>query len=228
MLWLLACAKQDEAVEVAEVVPTVEVLDVRPAGEIPSNTLGFHVRFTGPPGRRVERSLEGPNGVDPEAFADVWLWSEDKTELNVLLHPGRTKTDIPFAEDLGPNLVEGASYVLEVHGHRHAFTAGPADHTRPLPEDWRVDGDTLILDDVMRSDLLARAWAIEGPDGAEIPGEFIAEGDRVRFVGDLPTDHTWIQTGRVEDLAGNTPMRTFDAPADQARRESEAPTRFSE
>ena len=207
----------------AEALPEPEVLDIRPGGVVPANLLGFHVRFDQPVGVPVERRLLGPDGEDAQAFAETWLWSEDRSELNLLLHPGRTKTDIPFAEDLGPNLIEGSSYTLVVHGHEHAFEVGPPDHTRPLPEDWRVQGDTLILDEVMRSDLLVRAFEIEGATG-----EFVAEEDRLRFVGELPEDAVWVQVGRVEDLAGNTPTRTFDAPADEALRQDPPPTRFSE
>ncbi|MCP4806772.1 MAG: hypothetical protein GY913_03165 [Proteobacteria bacterium] len=141
-----------------------EVVRIWPTGPVPSNLLGFHVSFSAPV-PVIERELLGPDGPDPEAFADVSLWSEDRTQLNVLLHPSRTKTGIPFAEELGPNLVEGSTYTLVLNGAEHPFEVGPADHARPVPEDWHVDGTTLRFDERLRSDLNGAAWRVRvGPD----------------------------------------------------------------
>ena len=204
------------------VVVVGEVTRIWPQGTVPSNLLGFHVSFSAPV-PTLERQLIGPDGPDGEAFADVALWSEDRTELNVLLHPGRTKTDIPFASDLGPNLVEGQAYTLVVNGVEHAFEVGPADHRRPVPEDWLVDGTTLRFDERLRSDLSARAWQIEGAEdvGIDAGPSWVAPAEPLP-----PGDYAWVRIGRVEDLAGNTPERTFDAPADEAVRPDPVVTRF--
>ncbi|MCB9764354.1 MAG: hypothetical protein H6739_31565 [Alphaproteobacteria bacterium] len=234
--------------------PPPEVVSVRPALDaLPANQLKLYLTFSAP--MRSDRDVVG--GVrlveetsghdDPLAWYREELWDRDRQRLTLVFHPGRVKTDIPFAEGLGPVLMEGHRYRVEAtkalqgaDGQPLAapwtwrFTVGPADHTRPRPEDWTLDApaagsrDPLVLhfDEPVEPVLTETAFRVEA-DGATVPVVWAVSADSLRIEG-VPAQpwaaapHRLLREGRIEDLAGNTPERRFDGPADEVRRQDAA------
>lgn len=234
---------------VAAVFPSV--------ARVPANQLKFTARFATP--MHVRRDGMGPWGlVDvgtgervPAAFREQPLWNLDRNAVTLLVHPGRVKRDIPFADGLGAVLVEGRTYEIRVgpgvesasggqlpSGVVKRFTVGPADHERPRPEDWTVEaprapGAPVVLrfDEPMDQATTVAAFAVTGEHGSTVAGQFaLREAEReLAFQPDsswLPGSYTLAIVDRVEDLAGNTPDRLFDGPADTVLRKGPIRDRF--
>ncbi len=165
------------------------------------------------------------------------LWSTDRRTLTLLPHPGRVKRLIPYAIGLGEVLHEGHAYALTVTAEvRDAggrpmaasftkrFRAGPPDRERPLPERWGVTApaagtlDPLVVDfaEPMEHALLLRSLTITSTAQGAVEGTITAGAtDRsARFVPKAPWAagaHAVSVDQDVEDLAGNTPRKLFDA-----------------
>ncbi len=170
--------------------------------------------------------------VVPVAFRNQPLWNLEYLAVTLLLHLGRVKTDLPFADGLGPALTAGRSYEIRVaSGMQSAsggalapvvikrFTVGAADRERPRPETWMIGppttaGEALVVEFGEPLDRATAVDAFEVVDaaGTTIPGRFeMVDGERaLRFFADagwIVGTYALQRTGRIEDLAGNTPDR---------------------
>jgi hypothetical protein len=216
-------------------------VSIWPAAEVvPENHLRFLVGFPAPmrSGPELFDAItlirESTGQPVPVAFAQAPLWSADRTELTLLLHPGRQKRDIPFAEEAGPVLREGERYTLrisgalaDIHGvplgagaEKH-FLVGPPDHERPDPALWTVllpvdddDPIRIVVDEPVDAALARRAFAVTSPRG-EVPLHITLGSDDRSLL--LSPGARWPEgalvlgrLGRLEDLAGNTPERRFE------------------
>lgn len=209
-----------------------ELLSIGPDTErIPANHLKFTLRFS-------ERMRGGPELWDsvhlidgdapvPLAFREHPLWRDDQRQLTLLLHPGRQKTDIPFAVDLAPILVPGQVVRVVVEGLRsfdggalarteRAYTVVDADRTRPDPAQWRLTvhatGAQLQFDEPMDAQIAADVLELVGPQGA-VDGAWRLDSGDTRAVLDAdlgPGTYTLAVSPELLDLAGNSPWRLFD------------------
>ncbi len=210
------------------------------ADRLPANHLKFYIHFSKPmrEGREVFNhfALLDQHG---EPVHDPWrrteLWSKDAKRLTLWIHPGRVKQGVNLREDFGPVLSAGKKYRLVVGvslrdatGQHLAkpfvkvFTAGPADHARPLPSRWRVraprDPDSPLevrLLEPLDHPLLFRFLRVVDHRGCGVAGKIeVADQERVwrfRPAQPWPPGVYQIQVSPLlEDLAGNTPMRVFD------------------
>ena len=210
------------------------------ADRLPANHLKFYIHFSKPmrEGREVfdHFALLDQQG---EPVHDPWrrteLWSKDAKRLTLWIHPGRVKQGVNLREDFGPVLSPGKKYRLVVGaGLRDAtgqhlakpfvkvFTAGPADHARPLPSRWRVrsprDPDSPLevrLLEPLDHPLLFRFLRVVDHRGRGVAGKIeVADQERVwrfRPARPWPPGVYEIQVSPLlEDLAGNTPIRVFD------------------
>ncbi len=97
------------------------VTEVYPSGDfLPENTLRFYIHFSTPmkPGVAFKyiKLRDAQGHTDEAAFMQFKqeLWNEDRTRLTVLIDPGRIKRDVATNLELGPALLEGQTYTLEV------------------------------------------------------------------------------------------------------------------
>jgi hypothetical protein len=188
-------------------------------------------------------TLLGTNG---RAVEDPWrrteLWNDDATRLTLLIHPGRIKQGIKLRELLGPVLETGRDYtlvigaaMLDAHGQPLAREFTKKFHvTEPLRtparvEDWKIkppQTDTtapLQIDFPRAMDraLLSRCLAVKDARGNSIEGRIEVHSDERSwaFHPHRPwrdTEYIVVADARLEDLAGNTPLRLFDAPFDDS------------
>jgi hypothetical protein len=180
------------------------------------------------------------DGVEVQgAFLDPIeeLWDPEGRRLTLLFDMGRVKHGIRTRMEQGPVLQPGHHYRLRIdaawpddrgvplqRGFERGFTAGPPDHTQPDPSRWLVRvparGSREALE-VRFGEPLDRALAerlvnVLSPDGKVVPGRAaMMEDDRGwRFLPSAPWTagkHQLRVGAALEDLAGNSVARVFDA-----------------
>jgi len=169
------------------------------------------------------------------------LWDPEGRRLTLLFDMGRVKHGIRTRMEQGPVLQAGRRYRLRIDpawpdtrgvplrgGFDREFVAGPADHTRPDPSRWLVRiparGSREALEvrfgEPLDHALAERLVAVFASDGAAIPGHgsMMAGDSGWRFAPSAPWAagrHELRVGSALEDLAGNSVARVFDAdPAD--------------
>ncbi len=182
--------------------------------------------------------LLGPNGQTVE---DPWrrteLWNEDGTRLTLLIHPGRIKQGLVLGALLGPVLEPGQAYTLLVHGtmldaagrplataFTKKFRTRAAERTVPQMKDWRVTAPrvatsepvSLTFSRPMDRALLERLVSVKDDLGETVAGRVEIRSDETVWM--LHPHRPWrdrkyivVVDSRLEDLAGNSPARLFDA-----------------
>ncbi len=223
--------------------PRTLVARIEPTDDrLPENLLKLYLYFDAPMGRGEAYGYlqlvdaEGKPLDHPFLELGEELWDPTQTRLTILLDPGRIKRGLRPHEELGPILVAGRSYTLNVDpswrdaGGRplgapasKTFRAGPADETSPDPKTWAItppragSPDPLVI---RFKEALDRATAASGltlldPRGAELAGtaEATPDGAAWRFTPEAP----WLAGAYslrinpdLEDLAGNSIRRPFE------------------
>ena len=232
---VLPALQPDAPPEVVAVYPSGD--------QLPANHLKFYVHFSEPmqSTRELYQHVRLVDVDTGEPLAMAWheypLWNADRTVATLLVHPGRQKRDIGFGDGLGPVLRPDGHYRLEIDdlvaadgqvlagGHVKEFRTYDADRTKPDPRGWTLEppdsGTTgaleLLLDEPLERELLLLSFRVFAGEG-EVGGTFeTAEDERIlRFVPDAawqPGAYRLVAVERVEDLAGNSPERLFDAHA---------------
>ena len=199
-------------------------------------------RFTGSNAQVCGQLIKGRDAagtVDAAAFMRFKqeLWNEDRTRLTVLIDPGRIKREVATNVELGPALLSGRRYRLEVAAGWPAADGASAlpsfsktfdvsTSLRSLPDTklWSTTpvcaGTRNPLTVTFDRHLLARFISLQTGEGDPIAGEIdVAEAERVwRFTpasawsaGDvrLIVDRT------LEDAAGNNFRDLLDHVAEQ-------------
>lgn len=223
--------------------PTTAVEAIYPsASELPENLLKFYLHFSAPMSRGEVwdhlRLIELPDRVVELPFLelDEELWDPSGTRLTVLIDPGRIKRGVRPLEEVGPALVAGGSYALEVdsgwldaegrpleESFRQEFRVGPPDRESPDPKRWEIeeprvgtrDPLTVRLDEALDHGLLLSSVGVAGPGGEAVPGapETRDEERTWIFAPDRPWDdgeHQVVVATTLEDLAGNSVGRPFE------------------
>lgn len=234
-------------VPAAPAAAPAEVVSIDPlVEEVPANLLRLYANFSAPM-LGGEGFYEHVKLVDLStgdevkmAWREIQLWSPDRTRLTLLIHPGRVKRDITFAEELGPVLHAGKEYELilgaaleDQNGKplsgefRKTFKVAESDDRGPDPDQWKVqapalgsrDPATITFDEAMDAELLLREVSVLGPDGGPVEGELKLR-DGAASVDFIPTKgwnagpHQFAIARELEDLAGNTSTNPFDRPID--------------
>lgn len=171
---------------------------------------------------------------------DPWrrvdLWTPDAKRLTLWIHPGRVKRGVNLREQLGPVLEAGRSYALEIgagvldaegrplgRAVVKRFTAVEDDRSCPAAAEWKLDVPrpgtrgplVATLPEPLDRWLLVRYVTVRGPSGEDVPGE-VSVGPEERSWSFTPSTpwrgggHTLVLGERLEDLAGNTPLRPFE------------------
>jgi hypothetical protein len=197
-----------------------------------------HVRLLDERGREVQGAF-----LDPIEE----LWDPEGRRLTMLFDMGRVKHGIRTRMEQGPVLHAGRRYRLRIdsdwpdargaplsRGFERAFVAGPPDHSQPDPGAWLVGvparGSREALEvrfgEPLDHALAGRLVAVFGPEGRAVAGiGSVMGGDRGwRFVPAAPWAagrHELRVGAELEDLAGNSVARVFDA--DLANRRTGGP-----
>jgi hypothetical protein len=172
----------------------------------------------------------------PDPWRRTELWSDDGKRLTLWVHPGRVKEGVNLREDLGPVLEPDREYTLAIDAHL-ADTAGQplgreftrkyraiaAEHSRVRAQDWTVRAPAagtraplmLTFPRPLDRALLDRMLVIRDGRGETVAGRIeVAEAERKwSFRPNRPWtagEYIVAVDGRLEDLAGNTPLRIFD------------------
>lgn len=166
------------------------------------------------------------------------LWNEDQTRLTLWLDPGRIKTGLIPNETSGMPLQAGHRYTMVIDTGLRSSTGQnlksvfvkkwftkESDRIKPNPANWKIQTppsgslDPLVIDlgeplDVVLS---VESLQIHSLENGPLQGKWrIHKGEeQVSFEPATP----WKKGGYniyvnpvLEDLAGNTPLRLFDAP----------------
>lgn len=207
---------------------------------LPANCLKFYIHFTQPmrQGRAIFEHIQLADD-DGNVVHDPWrrteLWNVEGDRLTLWIHPGRIKKGVNLREEFGPVLKPNRAYRLLVTDqvrdlagvplakpYVKAFVTGPEDHRRPDLRRWKLNQvrvgtrDPLIavLDEPLDRALLTRflrvTTAAARVQGSTVIG--VAESTWT-FTPDQPWSDDQVMlavNGRLEDLAGNTPIRLFD------------------
>jgi hypothetical protein len=223
--------------------PTTVVEQVYPSGDtLPENQLRFYIHFSAPMRqgdvyRHIRLLDSGRKPVD-QALLELEdeLWDRDGKRFTLFFHPGRVKKGLQPREELGPILVEGKSYTLEIDrqwldakgnplkasfGKR--FKAGPAEEDRPDPKTWKIQTPgtgttaplTVRFPRPLDHSLLHRLLWITDPQGRKIAGRIdVTETETVwRFTPDRNWEsgkYDLVADTRLEDRAGNSIARPFE------------------
>jgi hypothetical protein len=180
--------------------------------------------------------LDGDGQPIPDAWRHTELWNADARRLTLWIHPGRVKRGVNLREEFGPVLRPGREYTLVVGADlcdadgqalgrpfTRKFRTVAEDRTRPLVEPWKTRAPQagtlrpLVLEFPKPLDraLLDRLIAVVDAHGKAVPGriEVGAEERSWAFHPERPwesAEYTVSVDARLEDLAGNTPLRLFD------------------
>ena len=165
------------------------------------------------------------------------------------IHPGRIKQGVNLREEFGPVLKAGQEYrivvssaVRDAKGVRldepfeKRFRTAAEDRSRPAPQKWKLNSPkigtreplVIVFDEPLDRALLNRMLLVKR-HGEPVGGQISVPAGELRWRF-TPTqnwqrgEHSLHVDGRLEDLAGNTPLRVFDtdladAPAGKARLE---------
>lgn len=217
-------------------ISTPEVVAIYPSGpDIPENTLRFYIQFSAPmmPHRAYEfiKLLDVNGKADTAAFMSFTqeLWSEDRTQLTLLMDPGRIKRGVAQNVELGPALLEGNRYSIVIeegwpsaNGGQEAprfeqpFVVSAALRSLPDVSFWRVDPPTLATRDPLiisfdrpfDQQLARSAIAVRDADSQVVSGTVSIEASEKRWR--FRPDDVWTSStltlvvgAHLEDVAGN-------------------------
>lgn len=225
-------------------------------GLVPANLLKFYVHFSEPmsEGKLFDyaRLLDGKGKPVMQAFREVELWADHHRRVTLWINPGRTKEALGLSESLGPVLVPNRSYTLEIRAglpdekgrplgqtFRLPFRTTTADHTQPRIDAWQIIPPAAGIKSTLQvrfKETLDYALAqdgisVETADGQPFAGALDVDSDAAGFTF-VPSEpwrsgsYRLKAAGVVEDLAGNSLYRPFEAPAGQAEKPLATPPAF--
>lgn len=225
-------SKASEPPRVEAIYPSTDV--------VPANLLKFYIHFSKPMREGPElfdriHILDEKGKPVEDPWRRTELWNDDATRLTIWIHPGRTKQGVNLREDFGPVLVPDRKYTLVLDASlvddqgktlakavtKSFRTSDPARAAIDI-DAWKVQSpmagtreslvvafphplDRLLLDSMLK----VRA------EDANLAGEIaIGKDERSwRFTPAKPwraSRHSLQIAEKLEDLAGNTPLRAFD------------------
>lgn len=223
---------------------------------VPANLLKFYVHFSEPmsEGRLFEfaRLLDGNGQPVMQAFREVELWADHHRRVTLWINPGRTKEALGLSESLGPVLEPDRSYTLEIAAglpdekgrplgqtYRLPFRTTAADHTQPKIDTWQIIPPAPGIRSTLQvrfGEKLDYALAqdgisIETPDGQPFAGTLDVASDAAGFTFApsepwRPGSYRLKAAGVVEDLAGNSLYRPFEARSGEATKPLATPPTY--
>jgi hypothetical protein len=223
--------------------PVTTVVQVYPSGdELPENLLKFYIHFSAPMrGGDVYAHIhlrdEAGGLVElPFLELDEELWNPEMTRLTLFIDPGRIKREVKPLEDIGPALVAGKRYTLQVDAalrdgagtplredFHKSFRVSPPDREPVSLADWKITppksgtrGElSLRFPKPMDHALALRVIGVADAAGRLREGKSTMADHEMRWV--FTPLKTWtagtyqLQVRNIiEDLAGNNPGKAFE------------------
>lgn len=231
---------------VAEIFPTTNTL--------PQNLLKFYVHFSAPMSggmiyEHIHLLQEDGTPVElPFLEIDEELWNPEMTRLTLFLDPGRIKREVRPLEEIGPALVPGKRYILQIGdgwldargapllaGFSKTFSVATPDRSPPDPASWKITAPhagtraplLITFDEPLDHALAARMISIPGMDGNITVGP--SETSCV-FSPARPWPsgrHELLVLSTIEDLAGNNIGKPFEVDLAESPRPRERPRTHS-
>lgn len=186
-----------------------------------------HVHLLDETGRPVE---------DAFLRVDEELWDPQRRRLTLLFDPGRVKRGVRANLEMGSPLIEGHRYRLVIDpawqdargaalasGYDREFDVGVADRESPDPARWTIAAPAagsreplrLSFGEPLDHALVARMLSVETDGGPVLGNVAVSSGDSVwTFTPASPWragTYSVRVDAAVEDLAGNSVARVFDA-----------------
>jgi hypothetical protein len=212
------------------------------ADELPENLLRFYLYFQTPmkKGQALEHIslIDVAGNVDKRAFMEFKqeLWSPDGKRFTLLFDPGRIKRGVSTNRELGPALLEGKWYQLQISGTwqdvfgqellvetRKAFVAGKAYRERINVQNWSLqkpavnsnEALSIYFDRVMDHALIQSMIQIANEEKNLLYGYWEVSGQE-QLIHFIP-EQTWqkgsyqiVLDSRLEDIAGNNLQSLLD------------------
>jgi hypothetical protein len=212
------------------------------ASALPENLLKFYLHFSAPMRRghiydHIHlRDAAGKEIELPFLEIDEELWDPGMTRLTLFIDPGRIKRGVQPLEEVGPALVAGRRFTLEIdrewkdaagsplrQAYQKSFEVVPADREPPNPARWKIQapaGNTraalsIVFSESMDHALAQRMIRVTDPAGQTVAGSPVLS-DEERCWAFTPVNtwqagpyQLWIQT-TIEDLAGNNIGKPFE------------------
>jgi hypothetical protein len=178
--------------------------------------------------------------ADGKAVYDPWLhdelWDEDDCRLLIYIQPGRIKWGLLLRETLGPVLLPNREYILVIRGtmldanvqplgkeFRKKFRTTAEDRQRVELAAWKLQAPAagsrqpVVLDFPKALDpmSLRRFLTVTDTAGQPVAGK-VTVGSEERSWSFHPARpwtgaaYTITVDGKLEDVAGNNPLRPFD------------------
>ncbi len=167
---------------------------------------------------------------------DPELWDAERRRLTMLLDPGRIKRGLVPNLEFGYPLVEGTTVRITVDlsfrdatgqplraGAERSYSIGPALRSRIDPTAWQLTAPAAGSREPLQVEferpldhgLLLHCLSVQDGDGRTIEGAGeTGKGERDwSFAPDDPWttgEYRLVVEPRLEDVAGNTPVRVFD------------------
>jgi hypothetical protein len=231
--------------------PVARVSAIYPsADELPENLLKFYIQFSAPMSRgeayqRI-RLLDDQGKTVEHPFLELGeeLWNHEMTRFTLFFDPGRIKQGLVPRLEMGPALVAGKSYTLEIDAawqdeehrplaakSRKTFRAMPSDARQPDPARWQITapaaGSTqslvAVFDEPLDFGLLQRALSVLDPGGTPVAGTITVDQNEKRWAFRPQTPwlsgvHKLRVQTILEDNAGNSVGRPFEVVLNQGAR----------
>ncbi|MEL7176198.1 MAG: Ig-like domain-containing protein [Pseudomonadota bacterium] len=219
-----------------DALPPPEVIAIYPSGSaLPENTLRLYIQFSTPmmPHRADEfiRLLNADGVADTAAFMSFTqeLWNADRTQLTLLMDPGRIKRGVAQNTELGPALLDGGAYVIVIDGgwpgaigdqnttrFEKPFTVSHPLRSLPSVDLWDIDAPqtasvaplTITFDRPFDQQQVRSLITVRNTDGHPIRGTIVLTDHEQtwQFTPDTPWSEGDVQIvvdTKLEDVAGN-------------------------
>jgi hypothetical protein len=223
--------------------PAAAVVQVFPSGPVlPENQLKFYIHFSQPMSRgeayRRIHLVDQAGKTIPFPFLELAeeLWDPDGTRFTLLFDPGRIKRGLKPREEVGPALLEGGSYTLQVdrawrdasgQSLKVAFTkkfkVSAPDNEQPDPRQWKLSKPVVNsrvplevrFNEPLDHAMLHRVLGILDSAGKPVPGTITVDQQETRWsfqpsTSWQPGDYQLVVNSELEDRSGNSIGRKFE------------------
>jgi len=223
--------------------PAAAVVQVYPSGPVlPENQLKFYIHFSQPMSRgeayRRIHLVDQAGKTIPFPFLELAeeLWDPDGTRFTLLFDPGRIKRGLKPREEVGPALLEGGSYTLQVDrawrdasGHSlkvpftKKFKVSAPDNEQPDPRQWKLSKPVansripleVRFNEPLDHAMLHRVLGILNSRGKPVPGKITVDQQETRWsfqpsTSWQPGDYQLVVNSELEDRSGNSIGRKFE------------------
>lgn len=219
-----------------------KVLDIYPSADaIPVNILRFYIQFSKPMQEmqildHIKLSNEEGEDITGVFYKNQYeLWNQDRTEVTLIIDPGRVKTGLLAHNTMGRAFEEGQHYVLTVdsllldfndnalkRSYRKKFVAIAEDIKAPNVQYWNTtippkmtkDPLNIIFNDII-DHISAQTLIKVLHENKVLPGKIILSQDEQKWKF-IPRKkwkkgaYQIIVNPRVEDIAANSMNQLFD------------------